>query len=90
MDSSTIRMLLDSTLGVPWTAEVSAPDAAKEVYASSCTSAGSSNDKVVYDYSITLDDDGEIIGATFGVTAVGNTSAQELLLAADLYFSILL
>lgn len=86
MKASTIRLLLDSSFGVPWTDNVPAPDEAKSIYAFSCSSTGSNEDSIVYDYSITMDEDEEIIGATFGVSASGNCTQQELLSAADLYF----
>lgn len=86
MKAATIRLLLDSSFGVPWTDNVPAPDEAESIYAFSCSSTGSNEDNIVYDYSITMDEDEEIIGATFGVSASGNCTQQELLSAADLYF----
>lgn len=86
MKASTIRLLLDSSFGVPWTDNVPASDEAKDFYAFSCSSTGSNDDNVAYDYSITMDEDEEIIGATFGVSALGGASQQALLNAADLYF----
>ena len=86
MKASTIRLVLESSFGIPWTDNVSAPDAAKSIYSSSCSSVGSNDDNVMYDYSITMDGDEEIISASFGVSSVSGTSAQSLLNAADLYF----
>ena len=86
MKASTIRLLLDSSFGVPWTDDVPAPDEATNIYTTSCTSVGSKDDSVLYDYSITMDADGEIIGASFGISSIGDTSAQSFLNAADLYF----
>ena len=85
MKASTIRLLLDSSFGIPWTDNIPAQDEAKNIYASSCSSTGS-DDSVMYDYSITMDEDEEIISATFGVSALAGSSQQELLSAADLYF----
>ena len=86
MKSSTIRLLLDSSFGVPWTDNVPAPDAAKNIYAFSCSSTGSNDSSVTYDYSISMDEDEEIISASFGVSSVSGTSDQSLFNAADLYF----
>lgn len=86
MKASTIRLLLESSFGVPWTDNVPAPAEAAHIYTSSCTSSGSNDESVIYDYSITMDADEEIIGATFGVSSTGGSSAQSLLNAADLYF----
>lgn len=59
-----------------------------EYCAFSCISYGDGSDPyegVSYDYSLSLDDDNEIVSATFGVTSTG-ASEETLLLAADLYF----
>lgn len=51
-----------------------------------CTSTGGGEGSgVMYDYSLTLDEDEEIVGATFGIMST-TASERELLTAADLYF----
>lgn len=51
-----------------------------------CTSTGGGEGSgVMYDYSLTLDEDEEIVGATFGIMST-TASEGELLTAADLYF----
>ena len=86
MKASTIRLLLDSSFGVPWTDNKPAPDAAMNIYDSSCSSTGSNDDNVIYDYSITMDKDEEIISASFGVSSTSGSTAESLFYAADLYF----
>lgn len=86
MSATTIRLLLESSFGVPWTNEnIKTDEAAAYCYAS-CSSSGSNNDDVTYDYSISIDEDGEIIGASFGISGAVSTSAQKLNQSADLYF----
>lgn len=86
MRAFPIRAILESDpFCVPMTDDVPAPAEAESIYSSSCTSSGSGNKGILYDYSITMDSDGEIIGASFGI--VGTTASQkELLTAADLFF----
>ena len=86
MKASTIRFVLESAFGVPWTLENIKTGVEADYCYSSCSSSGSDNDSVTYDYSISMDADGEIIGASFGLSANLGTSEQDLLLAADLYF----
>ena len=66
--------------------ELITADAADTYRAYSCTSIGGGEGSgVMYDYSLSLDSDEEIIGATFGITST-TASEQELLTAADLFF----
>ena len=86
MDSFTIRLVLESSpFSIPLTDGTIASPEAINLYAQSYVSSGSEDPNVLYDYSITEDLDGEIIGATFGITSAG-ASEQELLTAADLFF----
>lgn len=86
MKAFPIRAVLESDpFCIPMTDDVPAPTEAKGIYSSSCTSSGSGNKGVLYDYSITMDSDGEIIGASFGIVST-TASQKELLIAADLFF----
>ncbi len=86
MDSFTIRYVLQSDpFCIPMTETVPAPEAAGDIFSASCSSSGSGNAGVLYDYSLTLDADEEVISASLGVSSTG-ASEQELLTAADLYF----
>lgn len=86
MSTFAIRAVLEgSPFGIPMTEDVPAPVEATESYASSCTSSGPASGNVLYDYSITMDSDGEIIGASFGITSI-TANESEMLNAADLFF----
>lgn len=86
MDSFTIQYVFQSDpFCIPMTEPVPAPEAAEDIYSASCSSSGSGNSGVLYDYSLTLDSDEEVISGSFGVSSTG-ANEQELLTAADLYF----
>lgn len=86
MKSFPIRTVLSGEpFAIPYTDDAPAPIEASEIYVSSCISSGSNTEGVLYDYSITLDGDDEIIGASFGLSSTTATEDQ-LLLAADLFF----
>ena len=75
------QMTATNTFGIPYEKKESDnPDYS----AYTCVSAGEV-DGISYDYSISLDSDEEIIGASFGVSAL-SASATDLFYAADLYF----
>ena len=86
MDSFAIRYVFQSDpFCIPMTEPVPAPEAAEDIYSASCSSSGSGNSGVLYDYSLILDADEEVISGSFGVSSTG-ANEQELLTAADLYF----
>ena len=88
MNSFALRYTLqNSPFNVAFTDLIPAPDEAQEVFAYQAISTGSGNDGVGFDYSMTLDSDEEIIGATFGAAAT-TASETQLLQAAYLYFSV--
>lgn len=88
MKAFPIEMLLTSSpfnVAIP---EEKPADPADGTRAAYCNSSGEGDDiyaGILYDYSFSLDSDGEIIGATFGVSG---TDASEHMIqnAADLYF----
>ena len=87
MDSFALKMVMSSPpVNIPMAENTPAESEAAEIYAYSCIGIGTSSDgSVSYDYSMTLDSDKEIIGASFGVASTG-ASSDMLLNAADLYF----
>lgn len=86
MNSFPIKMVLESDpFGIPADANTPAPEEAAGTFSSYCVSSGSETPGVLYDYSLTLDSDDEIIGASFGVSSTTATES-ELLMAADLFF----
>ena len=83
---AVLMTMSGSPFNIPVGESVASSDA--EHYAYSRISYGEGSDPfsgVSFDYSLTLDEDEEIIGASFGVSAVG-ASEDTLCLAADLYF----
>lgn len=79
-------LLTMSPFNIPQKDLTAAPAEAESTYAYSCTSIGfSEDDKFTYDYSLTLDSDEEIIGASFGISTM-DASFSALRTAADLYF----
>lgn len=81
MDPFAFQMAATDTFGIPYAKkESNNPDYS----AYTCVSSGEV-DGISYDYSISLDSDEEIIGASFGVTAL-SASSTDLFYAADLYF----
>lgn len=81
MDPFAFQMTVADALGISYAKKTSDnPDYS----AYTCVSDGQ-KDGISYDYSISLDSDDEIIGATFGVTAL-SASSTDLFYAADLYF----
>ena len=88
MDSFALRYTLqNSPFNMTFSDLIPAPVDARATFAYQAISTGSGNDGVGFDYSITLDSDEEIIGATFGATAT-TASETQLLQAANLYFSV--
>jgi len=87
MKASPIMLMMESSFGVPYPTVSPAFDL--DYAATSCSSSGSKADDfyqgVAYDYSMSLDDDDEIVGASFGISSTG-ASGTTLTLAADLYF----
>lgn len=81
MNPYAFQMTSVNMFGIPY-AKKESDDFDYSAY--TCVSSGE-KDGVSYDYSISLDSDDEIIGASFGVTAL-SASATDLLYAADLYF----
>lgn len=83
MKASTIKTLLNTSFGVPLGEDGPAFD--QDYAATSCTSYGEDRTGAVsYDYSISIDSDGEIIGASFGISSI-NATGTSFLQAADLY-----
>lgn len=86
MDPFAVKIILNSEpfdIPIP---ETIPEDALNPYCASHCsTTGGGDRSGVTYDYSLSLDSDGEIVGASFGITSTTAT-AQQLLTAADLYF----
>lgn len=87
MGSFALKMVLSGDPFYVSMAENTPAEAeAAEFYAYSCIGIGTSSDgSISYDYSMTLDSDEEIIGASFGVAST-DASADLLISAADLYF----
>lgn len=81
MDATVFLLMADESFGVPYSKK---PSEDLEYSAYTCVSSGIA-DGVFYDYSISLDNDDEIIGATIGLTSV-DASETELYYAADLYY----
>lgn len=80
-----LTVLTGEPFGVPM-GDNSPTDAENTGSAYTCVSNGSGKGSdIMYDYSLTLDADEEIIGASFGVMST-TASEKELLTAADLYF----
>lgn len=89
MKTTAIRYTLESDpFVIPANLSKPAPVEASEVYAASYTSRGVAANGISYDYSITVDKDDEIIGATFGLLNSANGSNSGLLIAADLFFYV--
>lgn len=81
MEAMALLLTYESSFDIPYNMEVSAtPDHS----AYTCVSSAEV-DGILYDYSISLDQDEEIISGIFGVTAP-LASATDLYYAADLYF----
>lgn len=87
MGSFALKTVLSGTpFNVSMEENTPAEAEAAELYAYSCIGIGTSSDgSISYDYSMTLDNDEEIIGASFGVASTG-ASSDVLRSAADLYF----
>ena len=89
MKATAIRYTLKSEpFAIPVESSKSAPNEASEIYAASYVSLGLASDGMTYDYSITVDNNDEIIGATFAVVNATNGSDSGLLHAADLFFYV--
>ena len=96
MQSLATRMVFDASFGIPYSKEVPVDD--DNTYCATTTSSIYKDDSagetyrdagsITYDYSISLDDDGDIVSATFGIS---NTSVNELTFsfAANLYFKVI-
>lgn len=88
MKSFQTRMILNSAFGIPL-ADKTEDDQSVSTY---CAVHYTSNNfyeengvTVLCDYSISVDNDDEIVGASFGINAI-TASKTELALAADLFF----
>ena len=81
MDPFAFQMTAANTFGIPY---IKKESDFSDYSAYTCVS-NSEQDGISYDYSISLDSDNEIIGASFGVSAL-SASETDLFYAADLYF----
>ena len=89
MTTTGIRYTLEADpFVIPAELSKPAPTEASEIYAASYVSLGLAANGMSYDYSITVDKDDEIIGATFAVVNSTNGSNSGLLVAADLFFYV--
>lgn len=87
MDPSALLTLLTGDPFYIPTGELVAVDDAENTYcAYTCTSTGGGEGSgVMYDYSLSLDSDEEIVGSSFGIIST-TANEEELLVAADLFF----
>lgn len=81
MNATAFLLVGEEYFDIPYSVT---PSDTPDYSAYTCVSSGRS-DGVSYDYSISLDEDYEIIGGTFGVLGVNVTDA-EIFHAADLYY----
>lgn len=80
-----LAVLTGEPFGIPM-GDNNPTDAENTSSAYTCVSnGGGEGSGIMYDYSLSLDSDKEIIGASFGVMST-TASERELLTAADLYF----
>lgn len=89
LSAFALRSVLEGEpFNVPYGNDNPAPEEAAEVFATSASSS-SVSDGIAYDYSLTMDSDGDIISGNMGVTSV-DVPAETLSMAAELYFFALL
>ena len=81
MDATAFLLMAENSFGIPYSVkESSSPE-----YSSYTCVSDVLTDGIFYDYSISLDDDYEVIGASIGLASAG-ANDTDLFYAADLYF----